>query len=444
MLRFIPSSHFRRRASFGRLAAAGAVACLMASGAMAQQNAVPTPEQAAKSKAELQAAQQRLQASADARRKLEIEIATIRNDRTKLNTALIETAQKTREFEQQVHDLEDRLEILTGSESAIRDSLQSRKAIIAEVLAALQRMGRKPPPAVLAQPEDMLAAVRTSILLGAVLPELRNEADALAKDLGELVRLKQAIDTDRTTLAEQLQSLTDEQTKVAALMDARQSRETEAMAAVDAERQKMAELGAQTKSLSDLIDRSEREVAGAQRAAEAAKRSEALQERNAFAANAFSDPSRLTPQVPFASVRGKLPLPVSGEKIRDFGNDDGFGGTMRGISLTTRSKAVVVSPADGWVVFSGPFRSFGRLLIINAGGGYYMLLAGMDQINVDVGQFVLAGEPVAVMGEHNQPSAVAGAVTTKDPVLYVELRKDNGSIDPGPWWVKSQSEKVRG
>ncbi len=83
-------------------------------------------------------------------------------------------------------------------------------------------------------------------------------------------------------------------------------------------------------------------------------------------------------------------------------------------------------------------------MIINAGGGYYLLLAGMDQINVEVGQFVLAGEPVATMGQTSTVSAAAGAIESNDPVLYVEFRKDGSSIDPGPWWAKSQSEKVRG
>jgi septal ring factor EnvC (AmiA/AmiB activator) len=135
---------------------------------------------------------------------------------------------------------------------------------------------------------------------------------------------------------------------------------------------------------------------------------------------------------------------VSGQVARSFGSPDGYGGTTRGISVATRPKAVVVSPSDGWVAYAGPFRSFGRLLIINAGGGYYLLLAGVDQINVEVGQFVLAGEPVATMGESSSLSPAAGAIETKDPVLYIEFRKDGGSIDPGPWWAKSQSEKVRG
>ena len=139
-----------------------------------------------------------------------------------------------------------------------------------------------------------------------------------------------------------------------------------------------------------------------------------------------------------------MPKPVSGDILRGFGAPDGYGGTTRGISIGCRSRAVVSSPTDGWVVFAGPFRSFGRLLIINAGGGYHLLLAGMETINVDLGQFVLAGEPVGTMGEASLLAPGAGASESKDPVLYVELRKDGGSIDPGPWWAKSQGEKVRG
>jgi len=68
----------------------------------------------------------------------------------------------------------------------------------------------------------------------------------------------------------------------------------------------------------------------------------------------------------------------------------------------------------------------------------------MNQINVEVGQFVLAGEPVAIMGASASLAPGLGGIETNDPVLYVEFRNDGGSIDPGPWWAKSQGEKVRG
>ena len=406
-----------------------------------------TAEQKARREQDLKVLEEAISANAEARRRLEAEVESVKADRAKLNAALIETAERVRGTEDRIRGLEQRLQTLGASEAAIRRSLQSRRGVIVEVFAALQRMGRRPPPAVLVRPEDMLEAVRASIMLGAVLPELRSEAEVLATDLGELVRLKAAIATDRTTLNGELAGLNREQARLAALMEARQSRIAEVERNVGAERQKAEDLARQAGTLKELIDRMEAEITGAQRAAEEARKAAEAQQRETrekFAQLAFRDPARLAPKIPFAEARGLLPRPVSGEMSLEFGAPDGYGGTTRGISITTRQKASVVSPADGWVAFAGPFRSYGRLLIINAGGGYYILLAGMDQINVDVGQFVLAGEPVATMGEAPLMSLIGAAIEKNNPVLYVEFRKDGGSIDPGPWWAKSQSEKVRG
>jgi len=82
-------------------------------------------------------------------------------------------------------------------------------------------------------------------------------------------------------------------------------------------------------------------------------------------------------------------------------------------------------------------------LILNAGGGYHVLLAGMERISVDLGQFVLTGEPVAVMGGGPQ-SAAAVAIGSSQPVLYIEFRKDGTPVDPSPWWAVTDNEKVRG
>jgi murein hydrolase activator len=413
----------------------------------ATQQTVETAEEKARRESDLKALEAAMAASAEARRKLDAEIAEIRTDRARLNTSLIETAERVRATEDRTRALEARLQTLTTSEAAIRRSLDGRRNVIVEVFAALQRMGRRPPPAVLVRPEDMLEAVRASILLGAVLPELRSEAEALAGDLAELVRLKDAIATDRSTLGQELAALNGEQERIAALIEARQGRLGEVERTIGTERERAAELAKRAGTLKELIDRMEREISSSQRAADEARRAteaQARETRERFAQAAFRDAARLTPKIPFSEARGLLPRPVSGPVTRDYGASDSYGGTSRGISISTRPKAVVVSPADGWVAFAGPFRSYGRLLIINVGGGYYLLLAGMDQINVDVGQFVLAGEPVASMGQASLVSPAAGAIESNDPVLYVEFRKDGGSVDPGPWWAKTQSEKVRG
>jgi septal ring factor EnvC (AmiA/AmiB activator) len=158
----------------------------------------------------------------------------------------------------------------------------------------------------------------------------------------------------------------------------------------------------------------------------------------------FKDPARLAPASPFADAKGMLPMPATGVLQRGFGAPDGFGGAEKGMLIATRPQAIVASPCDGWAAYAGPYRSYGQLLIINAGQGYYIILAGMDRINVNVGQFILAGEPVAVMGDGSAKTAAAIAIGAVQPVLYIEFRKDGAAIDPGPWWAKPELQKVRG
>lgn len=396
---------------------------------------------------ELRAIEERIRANADARAKLEQEAAALKADRAKLNEALIETTERTKAAEARISAIEQRLVTLDGSESAIRRSLASRRGVIVEVLAALQRMGRRPPPAVIVRAEDMLEAVRTSILLGAVVPELRSETEALAGDLTELVRVRAAIAADMDALKADVATLASERERVSALVAARQQQLAEVERHAADEGGRAAALAAQARTLKDLIDGMERDIAAARRAAEEAHKAaeaQARETREKFAAAPFKDPARLAPKIAFAEAKGMLSLPVSGSQVRGFGVSDGFGGATKGISVSARPGAVVAAPADGWVAFAGPFRSFGQLLIINAGGGYYILLAGMERINVALGQFVLAGEPVAVMGETATPLSTAFVGGTNGPVLYIEFRKDGGSIDPSPWWARSQGEKVRG
>lgn len=441
------------RAAIGLGAALALVPLYAGRPALAQGEAVEggdpalNAEEKARREADLKAVEGALAGSTEAQRQLEREIAEIKLDRARLSAALIEASRRAQATEERIRALEQRLAPLLGSEAGIRRSLEARRGVIVEVLAALQRMGRRPPPAVLVAPEDMLTALRTSMLLGAVLPELRGEAHTLAEDLAELVRVRAAISADRNALRTELAALARERVRLDALVAARQSRGSEIERQAGSERERAEELGARATSLKELIERTERETASRLQAGEDAKRraeARVRESRERFAAAAVRDPARLAPKMPFAEARGLLQRPVAGEVARAFGTPDGAGGATRGVSIATRPRAVVSLPADGSVVFAGPFRSLGRLLIIDAGQGYYLLLAGMDQISVEVGQFVLAGEPVGTMGDTTIVSPVSGASENNDPILYVEFRKDGGSIDPGPWWAKSQGEKARG
>jgi murein hydrolase activator len=370
--------------------------------------------------------------------RLKAEIAAIAEDRRKLNGQLIETAARVRDVEGRIAATEARLRSLDASERAIRLSLDGRRGVIAEVLAALQRIGRSPPPALVVRPEDALSAVRSAILLGAVLPEMRQEVEALTAQLAELVTIRKEIAEERAGLARDWSALSEANQRMNLLVQERQRQQAETEKALDGERQRALTLARQVDNLKDLITKLEQ---GLESATRAARRAEESESRSNLAA--LKDPGRLTPAVAFVSAKGLLPLPVNGVKIREFGSPDGVGGVERGLAIATRAAAQVTAPCDGWVVYAGPFRSYGQLLILNAGGGYHVLLAGMERISVNPGQFVLTGEPVAVMGGSSHIAAIL-ATGSSQPVLYVEFRKDGTPIDPSPWWAASEGEKVRG
>jgi septal ring factor EnvC (AmiA/AmiB activator) len=209
---------------------------------------------------------------------------------------------------------------------------------------------------------------------------------------------------------------------------------------MEAEGARAIALSRQADSLQGLIAKMEQDVRSAAKAAAAANQQIGSGKTDPAA---LKNPSRTSPAIAFASAKGLFKLPVNGTKIRDFGGSDGAGGVQRGISLATRPGAQVTTPCDGWVVYAGPFRSYGQLLILNAGGGYHVLIAGMERISVNIGQFVITGEPVATMGTRSQVASILAA-NASQPVLYIEFRKDGTPIDPGPWWAANEGEKVRG
>lgn len=432
------------RAACGWVPALGLLLAVSGSWAWAQGGgAAPAPDR----ESELRAIIDRQQKTEAEQQRLRSEIAGLRGDRAKLNADLLKTSAALRATEERLAESQTQLDDILGSEAALRRSLEARRGIIAEVLAVLQRMGRKPPPAVVVRPEDMLEAIRAAILLGHVLPEIRQEAESLVVDLNELVRLREQAQVERQRLAGERDVAAGERARLAALVEARQSQIAESEKALSEERGKLEALARQAQTLKDLIARAEAEATLQRRAAEQASRTPApaanAQELANLAANAFRDPARMQPRIALSDARGLLSLPVSGEIIRRFGAPDGFGGNERGVIIAARPESVVTSPSDGWILFAGPYRSYGRVLIINAGNGYNFVLTGLNHTSVEIGQFVLAGEPVGAMGV--SPSEARGTGGAPSPLsLYLELRKDGQPIDPAPWWARTVSEKARG
>ena len=409
----------------------------------------------------LEETSQKLQSSRAQEQGLAQDVAALAEARAKLNTELIEAGKRVQASEAKLSETEAKLSELTDQVEVIRASITERKETIVKMLSAMQRIGRTPPPALVTRRDDALAVVRSAMLLAQVFPELKYQADNLSHELDGLVSLEGGIRDQRDAEKSETDKLAAEQSRIDLLLQERKAKLARSEADLVSTRLAAAQQAATVTELNELIQRLDEGIAkaevaqyDAEVAAEQALRARAQKQALATPGNetlveikpdstkiAFASPDRMKPALPFETAKGNLPMPAQGTRLKRFGQADGVGGRLKGISLQTRAEARIIAPADGWVVYAGQFRSYGQLLIINAGGGYHVLLAGMDRIDVSLGQFVLAGEPIAVMGA--SPPANQGSNDNLRPVLYVEFRKDGRPIDPGPWWTEA-SEKVQG
>jgi septal ring factor EnvC (AmiA/AmiB activator) len=389
------------------------------------------------SRAEYERVLHEMSLSSERAEKLAAEIATVKKDHATITAALIQAAKTEKKLGQDIEDITDRLDDLKKRREGIHKSLTARRGVLAEVLGALQRMGLNPPPALLVRPEDALSSVRSAILLGAVVPELRSETETLLADLNELNNLTASIEAERQRLSATVGEQLSEKQRLSLLLVEKSRLQGESEAALVGEKEKSAALAAKAGSLKDLIASLEKDIIGARSAEEQARREEDERAKReaALAAMPAAEHTELAETAPFSQMQGKLALPVAGRVARRFGHDDSNGGVMLGDMVATQSEAIVTAPADGSVLYAGPFRSYGQLLILNAGDGYHVVLAGMGRISVSTGQSVLAGEPVGVMGEAKVASATASGIGNAGPELYVEFRKDGKPVDPAPWWA---------
>lgn len=408
--------------------------------------AVPVHAQAAPDQGALGNVEQQIEKSGFEQRRLSQEIEHLTQEAQQNRLALVDFAKKIRAAEERISAAESSLQDSLAREGAMRRSLQARERVLGDVLAAMQRIGSKPPPALLVSPDDVLSAMRAAILLGAVLPDMRDEALALVADLKTLVALRQKAEATRQLLAQERDGMAAQRNRLSELVEARQKQISLSREQLEAERARVASLTREAKSLRELIARSDTDAGGTSRALEIARRApqpQAATEMAALPAEGLKDAAKLQPRLAFAEMRGRMVLPVSGAIARQFGQADGLGGTEKGVTVLSARDAIVTAPADGWVHFAGPYRGYGHLLIINAGNGYHIVMAGMARLNVEIGQFVLAGEPIGYLGLY--PALQSGeAIASYRAALYVEFRKDGSPIDPSPWFTPQSTEKARG
>lgn len=340
---------------------------------------------------------------------LERQSARARSAANALAADMIDAAREIQVAEGNIMRLEVRIGDLETEMETKRSDLLANNDNIVELVAAISRLSKRPAVLALLKPDDALTTARSTGLMASLVPLIDERAGTLRTDLEILAGLQTDLSNERFKLKNNLETLTQNQERLASLVERRRLEAQQANARARQLARELNEFAAEAQSLRELIAKLEQQAANNRALA-------ARRDRPNVVERPFSSLGKA-----LGELKGQLPYPAIGPVVQRFGAQDGAT-TAKGIRIRARDGAQVISPYDGSVVYSGPFRDYGLLLIIDHGDGYHSLLAGFETLQSSVGQWVLMGEPVGTMPD----DATSGS-------LYLELRRGGQAINPLPW-----------
>lgn len=335
----------------------------------------------------------------------------------KLKSNLTKMAAKADKFEQKGREIENRLSKLTEQETNLKSNIYGDRQALTRLLAALQRIEANPPPALAVTPGDAADAARAARLMTGLSADLKTRADKLGEQLKTLEAVRGEIQAEQAMLMKNETALSKQRSSVKTMVSRKAKLEASISRDQKAARQRVAALAAEAESLRELIQQFERAASGVTprlkpKPGEEAKA--APKPRTSIASKPVQLPKGTAP---FPQAKGKLRAPVKGRISQS------YSAANKGITVKTRDKAGVVAPYAGRIEFAGAFKNYDNVVILNVGSGYFILLTGLGETYVEAGEMMKTGEPIGLMPFNTQTGSK----------LYIEIRKNGSSVNPGPW-----------
>lgn len=372
------------------------------------------------SKEELETLNTAMQSAEKRRDALVQKAAKVGEEIDALTQQMISLAKEIQNQETSLTRVEMELTVLEEELEEQRIALEAKRSDLSSALAAMQKLSRQPASLVFLRPVSAKETSQSAALLSGVVPALNEQAAMISSDLASMRALKTRLETTQATYRVQLAALDDNRSDLETARTKRKAQKQQLSAQAKQEAQRIAALAGKAKTLKGLLSRLREErvrIAGTPRP---------IPRPAAPPPHAVKKPAPL-----FSQSRGQMPLPVRGQVIADYGKR--FDGQKSsGLWIAARPLAQVVAPYDGQVVFADTFRSYGRLLIIEHSEGYHSVIAGLERADVEVGQYIVSGEPIGIMGSNARQASVPNNPLGL-PVLYIELQRNGRPINPEPW-----------
>ena len=312
--------------------------------------------------------------------------------------------QTIKAYEEGLAALREALRQAELRETALTLQFQTKRDRIAQLLGVLSRIDAEPGPLLLLHPTGPLGTVRSGMMLADVTPALQAEVNQLKGQLQELSDLRRLQKAAGATLGQGL-------------------------AAAQAARSDLSQAMSDRTKLPKRFTEDPEVLRGLLESADTLE---------AFAGGLALDDSG---NASFADQQGKLDLPALGTLLLKPNETDVRGVTRPGMTLATRPAALVTSPWAATIRYRGPLLDYGNVMIIEPGGGYLMVLGGLDQVYGEVGEVIAKGAALGLMGGAAAGSgdllaqSTEGSGGRETETLYIELRQGSEPVDPMAWFA---------
>ncbi len=357
--------------------------------------ATPTQSDLARLEKEL-AEQQRMQEQSKAKS------LAVSSEIAKVQKQMVQAAKTVQAQETEIEALGGQLKDLDEQEKELTEKLHLTGGQMVGLVTALQNLALRPKEALFFSQETPVNQLRARLLMNYAVPVVGGRQAELQKDLKTLFETKERIQDKKEKIQQATERLEEKNAHMSKLIRQKSVLQAQYDLSHQQAKKRAEELAAQAKDLKDLLAKLEAE------------------RKKKLALRPVSAPPLGTGA--FAKSYGALILPTQGKIVQHFGDTTVSGAHLKGMTIGGRINSPVVAPFDGTVLFSGPFKSYGQMLIVDNGDDYMTLVAGLGEMTTSVGQVLVAGEPVGRMGP-------------KGGNLYVEIRKNGQAIEPEPWFA---------
>ncbi|WP_050527495.1 murein hydrolase activator EnvC family protein [Pseudorhodobacter aquimaris] len=334
-----------------------------------------------------------------------MEEAQTKRDRV---SALTRTIQA---YEQGLGALREGLRQAKVREASLLIQFDSERNRVGQLLGVLGQLEATPGPLLLLHPTGPLGTARSGMILAEVTPALQAEVAQLQAELTELRDLRAlqiaagAVLENGLSVAQAARSTLSQAISERTALPRRFTEDPDALRS----------LLESADTLGAFVDGLDLDLAG----------SDALRS--------------------FATAKGNLLLPTLGSLLRRANEADASGTRRPGMTLSTRPQALVTAPWAGTIRYLGPLLDYGNVIILEPGGGYLLVLAGLETVYGEVGEVVGIGAPLGLMGGSTMKNSTEFLASASDvggiretETLYIEIRQGIEPVNPAPWFAATK------